>query len=1377
MNVNKSTLQTPFLTDYGPWFTNPTWYDGTTLSNDNMLNYSKIKSVYNSFAYSEIDTNYILNDWDSVATTIEDYTQSNQVPIIVMCLPYDKLNENAINNGWITTNGKYMYSTPNSSSPFIQGQFYGVSLAADIMDSNMLEVIFPSKLIFNETERIIDHVEVDFSDGAGWQVLFPDQTTIVSYPPTEEGFKPILYKIYFNDGTWVSTHGGVTLKKKYDDDIPGTADIPAGDVWNITAETSFAGGFGKAKVTVAYGCGHTKLTKPLIIVPGIDPPELGPMGANIAFWSGVSGNGFQSDIENETYESFIEWMLSGQFSLDLVEQIQQEGYDLVYIDYNHGADWIQRNGELTRSVIKEVNRIKTLNGSTEPNVVLGISMGGVVSRYALATMEQNNEDHDVKQWISFDAPHNGAYFPESYQMFLSHIGNFEIGKKRRNRKPIREWVSLIDYSMKIFENPAPRQMLYHNWVSDITSMGLFNPNTGNGDDYDAFQAFMDNLGYPTQCEFFALSHGSEDMHVQDGTSGNMDMLDVNTSTAQGLAFLGIGTGLGGFLATLTGTNIQIDANLNGLPTQAQGLSRIYTGSLVYNPGIFRFKLTSDLTVDRLSRRGAMETAPGGNFDIDFNANTPGLTVTNGVFCFMPTVSALALDPTLRDNLFYNVGANFDHNALAWANNESPVQDFVSQTTFFTTRFNEFHGAITARDVGFMLGHSVDIIPNLRLTDFDLNNQTFNFGASTIESTSDKIYPDLNGTNTRILRIRNGGVLSVNDDAPIGLNPNGNQNPIPSSSFEVISGSANCNPIDIHIEDNGTLKIGNESTDNKGTLILTSGSRIRLMNNGTISVADNSTLLIEEDAVLEVSGINTINLEGQNSKIIVKGQIKISGNSSFTFSKGSASSSGYLHLIVNEHNQGEVFTGTGSPTVEITGTSAFNDEVVRVEGGTLNVPSNFANFKITNGKINLVAGSSSGNRAQLDISSPIAMDYCLITSIGSGSYKPTGLITHGQSGINMPHLYMDNLDIGWYAKNNTLGNQPTIGFALIKRCVTGLVYEHIGVTALANVTTHTCETGIELHNYASGTISNCNFTDISSTGLWIFNLTASSQIHNLIENTTFYNCYLGLDNTATNSNTITLKCTKFFYNAKAMKSSNSLNMGNTAFYNNYIGGDNSVYKCNSGIQLINSPSFTVANGNNNFYGLASMTPYNFVYGSVAFSSINSTSSTIDVSNNYWNPVPSSGSISSTGTTYCNLTATGYFLGPHPTTVNVTPSSIILSQPNTTCFAVPTSGEQSGGYIPKQKADMAETFKTGVLNIVPNPMENYSTLVIESKDKSIYQITVLDAFGKIVIDESYPCQEGINAYRINLEGQRVGLYYVKVYANNELLGVKKIIKINR
>lgn len=1101
------------------------------------------------------------------------------------------------------------------------------------------------------------------------------------------------------------------------------------------------------------------------------------MGANIAFWSGVSGNGFQSGIENETYESFIEWMMNpNSFSFELMEDIAQEGYDLVYIDYNHGADWIQRNGELTRSVIKEVNRIKALHGSTEPNAVLGISMGGVVSRYALATMEQNNENHDVKQWISFDAPHNGAYFPESYQLFLSHLGHFEIGKRRRNRKPIREWVSLIDYSMKIFENPAPRQMLYHNWVSDITTMGLFNPNTGMGNDYDAFQAFMDNLGYPTQCEFFALSHGSEDMHAQDGTSGNMDMLDVNTSKGQGLAFLGIGTGLGGFLATLTGTNIQIDANLNGLPTQAQGLSRIYTGSLVYNPGLIRFKLSSDLNVDRLSKRGAMETAPGGNFDIDFNANTPGMTITNGVFCFMPTVSSLALDPSLRNDLFYNVGANFNHTTLAWVNNESPVQDFVSQTTFFTTLFNEFHGAITAGDVGFISGRSVDIIPNLRLTDFDLNNQTFNFGASTIESTSDKIYPDLNGTNTRILRIRNGGVLSVNDDVPIGLNPNGNQNPIPSSSFEVISGSANCNPIDIQIEDNGTLKVGNNSTDNKGTLVLTSGSRIRLMNNGTILVADNSTLLIEEGAILEVSGANTINLEGQNSKIIVKGKINISGNSTFAFTKGSANSSGYLHLMVNEHNQGEVFTGTGSPTLDITGTSAFNDELIRIEGGTLSVPAHFSNFKIANGKINLVAGSTLPTAGHLSIASPIVADFLLVTSIGSGSVKPNGLTTFGQNGINMKQLVMDKLKFGWRAENDVLGNQPTIGHVLIKNCNIGLIYDHLGTSSLENISTYNCYTGIELHNYASGVVSNCKFTNSYSNGLYIYNIGYPNQVHTLLDNNTFENCNLGVEN-LTGYNSLTLKCTKFMYNSTAMRTNSHLNMSNTTLYNNYTGGSNTLYKCNQGIKLEGIGDFTMKDGHNNFYGLGTNVPYDFVYGTVSNNSVNTSNYTIDVANNYWHPVPSSGSIGSTGTSYCNLNSTFYYLGPHPTSVTLTLAGIISPQSNTTCFTVPSEGEQSGGYVQKGKTEMSESFTTSILNIVPNPMEDFSTLVIESAEEARYQITIFDAFGKVIEDESYTCQKGINAYRLDLEGQRVGIYFVKIYSNNELLEVKKVIKINR
>lgn len=60
----------------------------------------------------------------------------------------------------------------------------------------------------------------------------------------------------------------------------------------------------------------------------------------------------------------------------------------------------------------------------EPNVLLGQSMGGVVGRYTLAKMEQENApDHDVRLFISHDAPLQGANTPIAIQHLSRHMHN------------------------------------------------------------------------------------------------------------------------------------------------------------------------------------------------------------------------------------------------------------------------------------------------------------------------------------------------------------------------------------------------------------------------------------------------------------------------------------------------------------------------------------------------------------------------------------------------------------------------------------------------------------------------------------------------------------------------------------------------------------------------------------------------------------------------------------------------------------------------------------------------------------------------------------------------------------------------------------------
>ena len=66
------------------------------------------------------------------------------------------------------------------------------------------------------------------------------------------------------------------------------------------------------------------------------------------------------------------------------------GYDLVILDLPDGGGYIERNAMVCIEVINELNRILQKNCSEHKIYVVGPSMGGQITRYALAYMEQNH---------------------------------------------------------------------------------------------------------------------------------------------------------------------------------------------------------------------------------------------------------------------------------------------------------------------------------------------------------------------------------------------------------------------------------------------------------------------------------------------------------------------------------------------------------------------------------------------------------------------------------------------------------------------------------------------------------------------------------------------------------------------------------------------------------------------------------------------------------------------------------------------------------------------------------------------------------------------------------------------------------------------------
>jgi len=76
------------------------------------------------------------------------------------------------------------------------------------------------------------------------------------------------------------------------------------------------------------------------------------------------------------------------------------------------GDHIQLNAF---TVLEGIERINERNSYKSSNAILGTSLGGVVSKYALGYANKNGIETNVRTWVTIDSPLKGANMPLAYQ--------------------------------------------------------------------------------------------------------------------------------------------------------------------------------------------------------------------------------------------------------------------------------------------------------------------------------------------------------------------------------------------------------------------------------------------------------------------------------------------------------------------------------------------------------------------------------------------------------------------------------------------------------------------------------------------------------------------------------------------------------------------------------------------------------------------------------------------------------------------------------------------------------------------------------------------------------------------------------------------------
>ena len=239
-----------------------------------------------------------------------------------------------------------------------------------------------------------------------------------------------------------------------------------------------------------------KLRKPFIISDGFDPGNKRNYDKN-----NISIN---NDMPKDNDTRGLYQLLNGdpspwypdRKSANLITLLRNDGYDIIIVNYLLGDGDIIYNGEALRDFLKNIiNSPKYRDEKTEGTILVGPSMGGLVTRYALTTMEKNNEDHQVKTWISFDSPHKGAYIPLALQHAMDFFNN-------KNDDATNAMYKL--------NSQAAQQMLlvhYKQTMPYVNSKGDLLYTTGPLSYFTTLYNKLDALGYPKQSKNYAITNG------------------------------------------------------------------------------------------------------------------------------------------------------------------------------------------------------------------------------------------------------------------------------------------------------------------------------------------------------------------------------------------------------------------------------------------------------------------------------------------------------------------------------------------------------------------------------------------------------------------------------------------------------------------------------------------------------------------------------------------------------------------------------------------------------------------------------------------------------------------------------------------------------
>jgi hypothetical protein len=597
---------------------------------------------------------------DELREKSEALTRQNLVPLAVLDYRLHYLDTLAVHQNQLRVqNGLYYDVVGRNGSPYTERLLTLVAPLTRTVKQSARFILDPAFWLGNRG-RTVSQVVVDFGNGTGPNPYYSGQTVPVSYPTPGE--KLLRFTVYFTNGTQATSRARLTVTAQTANrGTTGTglvvrmSDMEARDPFkNYINATSL---YGKGEVLAVLHHPTSKaedisfrLRNPVIIMDGFDPNDESKLNiddfGNKSLLTQLDEAGILGGLELQQRDLII---LNFPKS-----KRRQVGGGETTDDIDGGTDYVERNAYVLETLLNNLKgRLATDPATNQPYkyTVIGPSMGGLISRYALAHMEQQQQlrtdagqladpwwDHNTDLWVSLDVPHTGANIPLGDQFLLDFFRNVQAARDNLEQR---------------LDAVAAKQFLVAHY-----STGSVNGAAGFRDRF--MLALRNNgernsFGYPVRLRRVALANGKLNGGLPppaEGVPGG-PMLDLNIYTR---FWNGVGVTLISFFGftyrtvenRIAYSTIRFLGNPGQSPTIFEGVSNQTSGLNWGRLG----PIAKKSMFPPSGPQGSWDLAPGGlrdtqrqlhdQFEMAGKGQKFKVHVRNVKpnHCFIPTVSAL-----------------------------------------------------------------------------------------------------------------------------------------------------------------------------------------------------------------------------------------------------------------------------------------------------------------------------------------------------------------------------------------------------------------------------------------------------------------------------------------------------------------------------------------------------------------------------------------------------------------------------------------------------------------------------------------------------------------------------------------------------------------